>query len=370
VKSYLIVFAVAFGVSYLATPVVRRLVMALGGVDVPEDRKVHREPTPTMGGLAMYLALIASLVTARLLPGLRDLFRESSEPYGVAIAATVLVMVGIVDDLRGMRARTKLAGQMLAAGVLVLFGVQVFYFWIPGVGVLSLSSDLAALLTVVWTVALINAVNLIDGLDGLAVGVTSIAAVTFFIYAYQTSEGADTTAELLTIAVAGMGLGFLRHNFNPARIFMGDAGSMLLGVLLASATVSGISRTTEPQFIDVAGFIVPVLLPVFVLAIPLADASFAIMRRVREGRPVFHPDKQHIHHWLLDMAGSHRQAVLVMYLWSVMLAAAALVLALGPGLAWRIVSGTIGATLVVSIVVFPRLFRRRATVVDVPERLG
>ena len=369
-KSYLVVFAVALGVTYVGTPLVRRMVVALGGVDVPEDRKVHREPTPTMGGLAMYIALIASLVAARLMPGFRDLFRESSEPYGVAIAATILVGVGMVDDLRGMRARTKLAGQMLAAGVLVLFGVQIFYFWIPGVGVLSLSTDLAALLTVLWTVALINAVNLIDGLDGLAVGVTSIAAIAFFIYASQTSQGTDTTAELLTVAVAGMGLGFLRHNFNPARIFMGDAGSMLLGVLLASATVSGISRTTEPQFIDVAGFIVPVLLPVFVLAIPLADASFAIMRRVREGRPVFHPDKQHIHHWLLDMAGSHRQAVLVMYLWSAMLAAAALILALGPGVAWRVVSGSVGAALVVSIVVLPRMFRRRTATPPMSERVS
>jgi len=155
-------------------------------------------------------------------------------------------------------------------------------------------------------------------------------------------------------------IGFLPHNFNPARIFMGDSGAYLLGLILASATVSGISRTTEPQFIDVAGFIVPVLLPVFVLAIPLADASFAIMRRVRGRRPVFHADKQHIHHWLLEMARSHRQAVLIMYLWSTMLAAAALILALGPGVFWRAVSGGIVLALVVTILVFPRLFRHRA----------
>lgn len=363
-KPYLIVLAVAAGVTFVATPLVRRFMVALGAVDVPEDRKVHREPTPTMGGVSMFLALGAAMATAALLPEFKQLFRESSEPLGVVVASIVLVSVGVVDDLRGMRARSKLAGQMLAAGVLVLFGVQVFYFWIPGVGILSLSTDLAALLTVLWTVALINAVNLIDGLDGLAVGVTTIAAGTFFVYAYQTSQGTETTAELLTITVVGIGIGFIRYNFNPARIFMGDAGSMLLGVLLASATVSGISRTAEPQFIDVAGFIIPVLLPVFVLAIPLADASFAIMRRVRGGRPVFHPDKQHIHHWLLDMVGSHRQAVLVIYLWSLMLAGAALALALGPGVAWRLVSGSLAAALVIMIVVLPRLFRRRGVAAE------
>jgi UDP-GlcNAc:undecaprenyl-phosphate GlcNAc-1-phosphate transferase len=155
---------------------------------------------------------------------------------------------------------------------------------------------------------------------------------------------------------------------------MGDAGSMLLGLLLASATVSGISRTTEPKFIDVAGFVVPVLLPIFVLAIPLADAGLAVMRRVRGRRPVFHPDKQHIHHWLLDMARSHRQAVLVMYMWSAMLVAAALTLALGPGEVWRIVSGAIAGATVLSIVVVPRMLRRRQavslTVVPEPSNEG
>jgi UDP-GlcNAc:undecaprenyl-phosphate GlcNAc-1-phosphate transferase len=359
VKPFIIVFAVAAGVSFLLTPVVRHMAARLGAVDVPNDRKVHSEPTPTMGGVAMYIAFVAALATAWALPDFRELFRESSEPLGILGAATVLIILGVIDDVRGMKAPTKLAGQALAAGVLVLGGVQVFYFWLPGVGVLSLSTELSAIITVLWTIAVINAVNLIDGLDGLAVGVTTIAAAGFFVYAFRTTEGIATTAELITAIVIGAGLGFLRHNFHPARIFMGDTGSMLLGLLLASATVSGISRTTDPKFIDVAGFVVPVLLPIFVLAIPLADASLAIMRRVRGRRPVFHPDKQHIHHWLLDMARSHRQAVLVMYLWSAMMATAALVLALGPGVAWRIVAGAITVALVASIVVLPRYLRGR-----------
>jgi UDP-GlcNAc:undecaprenyl-phosphate GlcNAc-1-phosphate transferase len=288
------------------------------------------------------------------------LFRESSELFGVVAAAAVLVVVGAIDDARSLRVTTRLAGQALAAGILVVSGVQVFYFWLPGVGILSLSNDFSTLLTIVWTLVLVNAVNLVDGLDGLAVGVSTIAAGAFFIYATASSEGVVTTAELLTIIVVGAGLGILRHNFNPARIFIGDAGAYLLGLLLASATVSAISRTTEPQFIDVAGFVVPALLPLIVVAIPLADAGLAIARRVAGRQHVFHPDKQHIHHWLLEMAQSHRQAVLVMYLWSAMLAAAALVLALGPGLVWRIASISIAAIMSLSVIVLPRILRRRA----------
>jgi UDP-GlcNAc:undecaprenyl-phosphate GlcNAc-1-phosphate transferase len=358
VRPFLVVFAVATGVAYTTTPLIRKAAIRVGAVDVPQDRKVHEEPTPLLGGVAMYLALLAGLVAAWAQPEFRDLFRESSEPVGVVLAATALVVLGVIDDVRDLRATTKLAGQLLAAGILVLGGVQIFYFWLPGVGVLSPSADFSALLTVVWTVAVVNAVNLVDGLDGLAVGVTTIAAGAFFVYANVSTPNDNTTAELLTVIVMGAGVGFLRFNFSPAKIFMGDAGAYLLGLLLASATVSAISRTTEPQFIDVAGFVVPALLPLIVVAIPLADAGFAIMRRVRGRVPVFHADKQHIHHWLLDMAGTHRRAVLVMYLWSAQLATAALVLALGPGLLWRIVSLAIALGMVASVVVLPRMLRR------------
>ncbi|MFA5890186.1 MAG: MraY family glycosyltransferase [Actinomycetota bacterium] len=359
-KPFLVVFAVAAGVTYLVTPLVRRAALRVGAVDVPDDRKVHSEPTPTLGGVGLYAGFAAAMLVAMLLPArsFENLFRTSSEPAAVLLAATVVLVLGIVDDVRGMKARTKLVGQLLAAGVLVLLGVQLVYFWVPGIGVLSLSADLSALLTVLWAIALINAVNLVDGLDGLAIGVTTIAAVTLFAYAYQTTPGQATTAELLTAIVVGLGVGFLPHNFNPARIFMGDVGSMMLGLLLASATVSGISRTTEPRFIDVPGFIVPVLMPLLVLAIPLADAGFAVLRRVRGRRPVFHPDKRHIHHWLLGMARNHRQAVLVMYMWSALLAGATIALALGPGVVWRFVSVGIFGLLVVSVVVVPRWMRR------------
>jgi len=366
---FAIVFVVAAAVAYLTTPLVRRVAVSVGAVAIPDDRKVHQEPMPYGGGVAMFLGFVAAMVVAWTMPRFRDLFGGSTEPLGVLIAGSILVAVGVVDDMRDITARTRLAGQLLAAGVLVLSGVQIFYVWLPGLGVISLSSDLSAVVTVIWTIAVINAMNLIDGLDGLAAGVTSIAAISFFIYAYgtaTTANGEVLMSELLTAIVAGCALGFLKHNFNPARIFMGDAGAYLLGLLLATATVSGISRTTEPRFVDVAGFVIPVMLPLLVLAIPLADVGFAIMRRVRGRRPVFHADKEHIHHWLLEMARSHRQAVLVMYLWSALIALASLTLALGPGLVWRFVSGAIALVLIGSVLIIPRVLRRGRALSLVP----
>ncbi|MFN2614915.1 MAG: MraY family glycosyltransferase [Actinomycetota bacterium] len=356
-KSYALVALVAAAVTYLLTPAVRRFAVRGGAVAIPSDWKVHLEPTPEWGGLAIYGGLLASMGVARFLPKFHELFRSSSEPIAVLAAATIVVIVGVIDDRRDLRASTKLAGQLLAGGVLVLGGVQIFYFWLPGLGVISLSSDLSAIVTVLWTIGVINGINMIDGLDGLAVGLTTICAAAFFIYAYSTSD-LPTTAALLTAIVTGAGLGFIRHNFHPARIFMGDTGSMLLGIILASATISGFGRTTEPKFVDVAGFFVPVLIPVLVLAIPIADAAWAVLRRVRGGRPVFHPDKEHIHHWVLEMAPSYRRAVLVMYLWSALLATATLVLALGRGPLWRYVSGAVGTVWLATVVLLPRAMGR------------
>jgi len=354
---YLLVFLTAGAVSMLATPGVKRLAIKVGAVDIPNDRKVHSEPTPLLGGVAMYLALLAGLGVAMLIPSFRELFRTSSEPGGILAGASIALVLGVIDDTRGLGATSKLAGQMVAAGALILAGVQVFFFWFPKIGIISLSTDLSSLLTVIWTLGMMNAVNLADGLDGLAAGVTAIASTAFFVYAFRSAGDIPSTAALISAITAGACIGFLRHNFNPARIFMGDSGSTLLGLLLASATITGVGRTTEPQFQDFAGYVVPVLLPFVVLAIPIADASLAILRRVRGRRPVFHPDKQHIHHWLLDMARSHRQAVLVMYLWSAMLAGSAIALSFGKGPLARGLGFGLGVAFVLSIVVLPRLLR-------------
>ena len=325
--SYLPVLGVSALVAYVATPLVRRLAVRIGAIDRPSDRKVHPKPTPTLGGLAMWVACLAGLAVAYLMPAYDGMFRHSSEPLGVILAGTVIVALGSYDDLRGIAVPAKVAGQVLAAGLLILSGVQLLYFWLPGTGVLSLGQDLAVPLTVIWVVAMINAVNLIDGLDGLAAGVAAIAAAAFFAYVLS-SPGITTgpsPAGLFSVVVAGAALGFLPHNFNPAKIFMGDSGSMLLGLVLAAATISGVGRTSEsPTSADLTALAIPVLIPLLVLAVPFTDVIWAIFRRLRRRRPVYRPDKEHIHHRLLDIGHSHRQAVLLMYLWSALIASGAL----------------------------------------------
>ena len=311
----------------MGTPLVRRVAVRFAFIDRPSDRKVHPKPTPTLGGLALWFAVLVGFGAAYALPDFRPLFEASSEPVGVAVAGTIIVALGGYDDVRTLSVPAKVAGQILAAGILLLFGVQLAYFWFPGLGVLSLSADLALPLTLLWVLAMINAVNLIDGLDGLAAGVVAIAAAAFFVYAQQSGQlwgDSPSPASLLSVVVAGAAVGFLPHNFYPARIFMGDSGSMLLGLVLGAATISGVGRTVEPTNSELAALAIPVAIPLLVLAVPFTDVVFAIVRRVRRGRPVTRPDKEHIHHQLLEIGHSHRNAVLLMYLWSALLAGSAL----------------------------------------------
>jgi UDP-GlcNAc:undecaprenyl-phosphate GlcNAc-1-phosphate transferase len=361
VKPYLIVFGVAAGVSFLATPVIRRIAVFARAIDHPSDRKVHPRPTPTLGGVAIFIGVIAALGVAQSLPYFEELFRVSSEPTGVLIAGGVLVAVGAFDDVRGTAVPVKLAGQLLAAGLLVLSGIQLLYFFFPGQGILSLGPDLAVPLTVLWTVGMVNAINLIDGLDGLAAGIVVIAAGTFFVYTYQDPGQIQPSASALIASIAAGGaLGFLPWNFHPARIFMGDSGAMLLGLLLAAATVSGVGRNfvVSQNGGDLAAFSIPVLLPLVILAVPLLDVLFAIIRRILRGRPLTHPDKQHIHHRLMEFGHTHRQAVLLMYLWSGLIAGTALSAALINRRA--LVGGiAIGAVAIILATALPRALGRR-----------
>jgi UDP-GlcNAc:undecaprenyl-phosphate GlcNAc-1-phosphate transferase len=329
VAAYVTIFLVTVGAAAVATPLVRFLAGRYGAIDRPSDRKVHPKPTPTLGGAAIWVAMLAGLGTAYLMPAFRSLFVESSEPLGVVLAGTVIMLVGAVDDIRDLPVPAKVAGQILAAGLLLLTGVQLVYFWFPGLGVVSLGPDMAVPLTLVWVLAVVNAVNLIDGLDGLAAGVVAIAAGAFFWYASRTGQtviGGPSPAALLSLVAVGAAVGFLPYNFHPARIFMGDSGSMLLGMILAAAMVSGVGRTDAPTNSDLAALAIPVGIPLLVLAVPLVDVILAIVRRMRRGRPVTRPDKQHIHHRLLEIGHSHRQAVLLMYLWSGLIAGSALLI--------------------------------------------
>ncbi|HEX7463600.1 MAG TPA: MraY family glycosyltransferase [Actinomycetota bacterium] len=357
--AYLTVFAVSAGVCFLATPLVRRLSLRLGWIDRPSDRKVHPKPTPTAGGLAIFLGVVAGLGISRWIPFLADLHETTSDPTAVILAGLVILVVGMIDDVRGLSPLGKLAGQVLAAGVLLLLGVQLLYFYFPGQGTLVLSAELAVPLTVLWVLMMMNAVNLIDGLDGLAAGVVGIGAIAFFAYMYRSpGGGADpSTAALLSAAAAGAAVGFLPWNFHPARIFMGDSGAMLLGLMMAVATISGVGRNPYPPTGgDLAAIAIPVVVPLLVLAVPLLDVLLAVVRRMRRGLGIAHADKEHIHHRLLDIGHSHRQAVLLMYMWSALISVCALAVAFinGRVLVLMIVAGAVALA-----AVLPRLVRDR-----------
>lgn len=310
-------------VTAASTPLIARLARRVGAVDEPGGpRRIHRVPTPTMGGLAMLLGLLVALAVASALPTFGPLFTATSEPIALVVGALVIVAIGVADDLIHLPPTVKLAGQIMAALVVAIFGIQLVHFWIPGVEIVSLSADLGLPLTVLALVVMMNAVNLIDGLDGLAAGVAAIAGMAFFLFTLRTQLGSDaipTSAALVAAIVVGIALGFLVHNWHPARIFMGDTGAMLLGLLLGAAGVSYVGRTPAPSEIDFYGAI-PLLIPAMVLAVPFLDTAYAVVRRLLHREPVAVGDRGHLHHRLLLMGHSHRRAVLILYYWSAVIA--------------------------------------------------
>lgn len=330
---YLLVAGVAALVTALVVPLVIRGAKRLGAIDVPSDpRKIHKEPVPTLGGLGMIAGFLAAIGVAALLPAFSDIFRSTSEPLGLVVGVLLIGALGIVDDLKALTPSTKLAGQIVACLGPTLFGIAIVYVWVPGLDVVNVGSTLSLPLTILLLVAMINAVNFVDGLDGLAAGVVGIGAVAFFAYALLTSdlgvtESIPTSAPLTAAIVAGMCVGFLVHNFHPASIIMGDTGSMTLGLLLGSAGIAYVGRSTTPTYTDFGG-VFPLLIPAMVLAIPMVDTVFAIARRTYRRQPVGMADKGHLHHLLIAFGHSHRRAVLVLYYWSAAIAGGVLALAL------------------------------------------
>lgn len=330
---YLLIGLIACVVTFVATPLVLTFSKRIGAIDHPSDRKVHAQPTPTLGGSAIFLGIIVAGVVASFMPEFEDVFVQSWQPLGIGAAALVIFGLGVLDDFRPLPAAVKLAGQVFAAGLLFLAGVKMQYILTPG-QIYSLGDDVSVLVTVIWLVAMMNAVNLVDGLDGLAAGIVAIAAASFFVYSFNLQQApllypASPAAPLLAIAIVGTTLGFLRHNFYPARIFMGDSGSMLLGLVLGATTLLGVGRAPEQVATGPSVLLAysALWIPLMVVAIPIIDALLAIVRRIRGRRSVFHADKEHLHHRLMDLGHGHRQAVVVMYVWSA--------LAAGAGLAFR-----------------------------------
>jgi UDP-GlcNAc:undecaprenyl-phosphate GlcNAc-1-phosphate transferase len=361
VGSYLIVFLVAGVTTFALTPFVRRLAIRFGAIDMPSDRKLHVAPTPTMGGLAMWGGFLVAMGASRLLPFFEPMNATAVEPLGAVVACTLMVGLGVIDDRRGTSALAKLTAQIFIAGILVLLGVQLAYFVLPGEGLAVLGTDEAVPLTILWVLAAANAINLVDGLDGLAAGMVAIAAATFFIYLVRGADvsGSASVAALLSAITVGVCLGFLPWNFHPAKIFMGDTGSMLLGMLVAVATISGVGRNpVPPESGDVAVIALPLLVPLLVLAIPFLDVVLAIVRRTRKGIGIAHADKEHIFHRLMDIGHGHRQTVLLMYLWSALVCGSALAIGVIDG--WLVAGIIVGCAIVLFLATaLPRLLERR-----------
>ncbi len=325
-RAYLFVMLVAAAVTYLMTPLVRRIARRIGAITPVRDRDVHTVPIPRMGGLAMLIGFAVAMIAASRMPFLSQIFAGGGAPWGVLLGATAVCVLGIVDDLWSLDAVTKLAGQAVAAVLMSWKGVQLVS--LPIAGVTIPSSGMLLVLTVLIVVLTINAVNFVDGLDGLAAGIIGIAASAFFVYSYLLSKDApapsdySSLASLVTSALVGVCLGFLPHNFNPARVFMGDSGSMLIGLLLASATIA-VTGQVDPTVVSKAKIVpafFPLVLPLAVMALPLIDLLLAVVRRTRAGRMPWQPDKMHLHHRMLALGHSHARAVLIMYVWTAIVA--------------------------------------------------
>ena len=294
---------IAFGIVVLLTPAVGGMARMLGVVDRPDERRVNRRPIPRLGGLAIFLGIIV--------PSLAFL-DLSGEMRGILLGAAVACVVGAVDDFRGLDPIPKLAGQVLAAAIPTAFGVWIDHFTLPFFGAVDVPAAIGVPLTIVWIVAVMNMVNFLDGLDGLAAGVCGIAGITFSVLALSLGK-AD--AAILSAIVAGACIGFLRHNFFPARIFMGDSGALVLGFTLATVSVAGLLKTAST---------IVLFLPLVVLAVPIIDTSFVVAKRLKYGRPIYSADRSHLHHRFLNIGFSQRRAALVMWGWTATLGAAAL----------------------------------------------
>lgn len=333
-REYLLCLLAAAAVTYLLTPPVRALALRYGFMAEVRDRDVHASPTPRLGGLAMLGGVLAGLLLASKLPMMRAVFDGTNTAVALLSGVAIIVALGVVDDKWGLDAPTKLAGQVLAAGVMAFQGIAII--WLPIGGTFVLDPVTSVLFTVLIVLISINAINFIDGLDGLAAGIVMVAAGAFFAYSYLLSVELGferaTLATLVSVLLVGLTLGFLPHNFFPARIFMGDTGSMLLGLLLAAGTIT-LSGQVDPSAMAGGALLpalLPVLLPVAVMAVPLIDLLLAVVRRTRAGRNPFAPDKQHLHHRLLEMGHSQVRAVVLMYAWTALLAGSAVLLAFVP----------------------------------------
>ena len=341
-------FMIALGMALILTPVVIAFARRTGALDKPDARKVHVRPIPRIGGIGIYAAFMVSILVQLVFVELTPEFMMSL--IGLMVGGTIIVAIGIIDDYCDLPAKVKLLGQILAAVVLVVgFDVRIDFITDP-LGDFIYLELFAIPATIFWIVGLTNTVNLIDGLDGLAAGVSSIAAITIFLVAME--EGIPFVA-MVTAALAGAAVGFLYYNFNPARIFMGDTGSMFLGFMLAGISVVGAVKSAAT---------IALIVPILALGLPILDTTFAIVRRMRNHRPIFKPDKGHLHHRLLAHGFTQKQAVLLMYVVSALFGLCALALTAVS------MQAAILIILIVAVVVFIGARKLGILQMDVPQQ--
>lgn len=308
----MLALAVGFLISFASTPTVIALARKINAIDVPKDsRRIHKKPIPLIGGLAIFYGFIISVLCFAVM---------EKELMGILIGAVIMVTVGVIDDMRDLNAKVKLLFQIIAAAIVIYFGVDIQYVANPfsaWFGPQYINLGLWSIpITMIWIIGVTNAVNLIDGLDGLAAGVSSIASVALLS---MTLLSRNVNAAIVTAALAGAGFGFLPYNFNPAKIFMGDTGSTFLGFVLACISIQGVMKTYA---------VVSVAVPVLILGLPIFDTLFAIIRRILKRKPIMSPDRGHLHHRLLDMGFSQRQTVTILYTLTSILCLTAVVMAL------------------------------------------
>jgi len=321
----LVAAAISFGGSQLLLKLSHRFKIYPG----IRDRDVHTTPTPRLGGVAIVIGLGGALTIAAFLPVFAKVFVNPMPVIGIGIAIVLMAVVGIIDDLVDLNWLVKLGAQLVAAGVLAWSGIQIVS--LPFGGIALLSPTMSLVLTVFAVVLVMNAINFIDGLDGLVAGVTLIAGSVFFIYSHLLATGPGQTsyfnlATLLTAALCGALIGFLPVNWHPAKMFMGDSGALVIGLVLAASTIS-VTGQVDPTRIDPGQLVpafIPLALPLAVLVVPLVDFALAVSRRIINGRSPFSADRKHLHHRLLDMGHTHFQAVLILYAWTIVVAVGAL----------------------------------------------
>jgi UDP-GlcNAc:undecaprenyl-phosphate GlcNAc-1-phosphate transferase len=368
-NEYVITLLAAAAVTYILTPAVRRFAIAVGAMHAARERDVHEQPTPLLGGFAIYGGLAFAVLLASRLRGLSSVFTETNMAKGLLLAGGLVVIMGFVDDRWGMGALSKLAGQVAAGVILVWSGAEIPWLPAPGGVTLILTSDQQVAVTILIVVVTMNAVNFIDGLDGLAAGIVGIGAIVFFAYYFTLVHRLglldQSEPALVSVMLAGVCIGFLPHNFYPARIFMGDTGSMLIGLMLAYAPISSLALLDPASLTDTQayaagtvnryGAFIPLLVPAAILLIPYADLMMAVVRRTRAGKSVFAPDKKHLQHRLLAIGHSHRTSVLIMYLWAAVFSGTVILLSIVRTPLFVLAIVTVAAVLGLLLVTMPRL---------------